>query len=388
MIEVPIPSETAMRYYTSGNILWTIQVIWSLLLPALFFFTGFSAKLRTLSKKIGRYWFFSLAIYLILFLALYALFSLPLTYYASYYRLHEYGLSTMSLGRWIEYILKKNGVVMATAIALTWIPYLIIKKSPKRWWLYIWAISIPILIFFAIIQPMVISPIFHDFYPMKNKNLEKKILALADCAGIEGSRVYEVRMSADTKAMNAYMVGIGPSKQIVLWDTIIHGLSEDELLFVMGHEMGHYVLNHIWIQIGYITAINFFILWFFFFAGTRIARRFKISLADYASLPLFLFLFNFITLITNPIDNLFSRMAERQADMFGIELTKNNDAAGRAFVKLQQENLGNPNPGWYFMTWRGSHPSIASRIQFFNTYHPWEEGKPLKYEHYFNKECR
>ena len=127
-----------------------------------------------------------------------------------------------------------------------WVPYLLLRKSPRRWWLYTAAAAIPFIVVANLVAPIWIAPLFNRFEPMQDKALETRILALADRAGIEGSRVFEVNKSVDTKTLNAYVAGLWQTKRIVLWDTIIARMDDRELLFVMGHEMGHYVLGHIW----------------------------------------------------------------------------------------------------------------------------------------------
>jgi Zn-dependent protease with chaperone function len=262
----------------------------------------------------------------------------------------------------------------------------VLRKSPERWWLYTGLLAIPFLCLMLLVTPVWLDPLFNDFGPMKNKALEQKILALADRAGIEGSRVYEVNKSVDTKALNAYVSGLGNTKRIVLWDTIVARLDEPELLFVMGHEMGHYVLGHTWKLVGLLSVLIMTALYAIHrTAGWVIARwRDRIgfdSLADVASLPLLLLLFSAYLFVVTPVGLAFARSYEHESDRFGLELTRANRPAAMAFVKLQQDNLGNPRPHWLVRLWRASHPTLAERIEFCNTYRPWEHGQPLAYEH-------
>jgi len=99
-----------------------------------------------------------------------------------------------------------------------------------------------------------------------------------------------------------------------------------------------------------------------------------------ASLPLILLLAGVFSLIVTPVTMAYSRFQERQSDRFGLEITRDNRAAATAFVKLQTENLGNPRPGWLYKLWRSSHPPIGERIDFCNSYRPWETGEALTYE--------
>ena len=177
---------------------------------------------------------------------------------------------------------------------------------------------------------------------MRDKALEARILALAERAGIEGSRVFEVNKSVDTKTLNAYVAGVWQTKRIVLWDTIIARLDERELLFVMGHEMGHYVLAHVW-QLVALSSLFILVLLYAAYKtmGAIVARwggRFGFSdIADVASLPLLLLVTSVFSLAIAPVQLALTRHLEHEADRFGLEITQTNHSAGTAFVKLQQE---------------------------------------------------
>ena len=219
---------------------------------------------------------------------------------------------------------------------------------------------------------------------MHDKALETRILALADRAGIEGSRVFEVNKSVDTKTLNAYVAGLWQTKRIVLWDTIIARMDDRELLFVMGHEMGHYVLGHVW-QLVALSSLLILVLLYAAYKtmGAIVARwghRFGFSdIADVASLPLLLLVTSVFSLAIAPAQLALTRHLEHEADRFGLEITQTNHSAGTAFVKLQQDALANPWPGPLFKLWRASHPPLGERIEFSNDYHPWREGAPMRY---------
>jgi STE24 endopeptidase len=350
-------------------------------------FTGLSARMRSWAERLGRNWYFTFALYCIAYGLVYFLVSLPLNYYAGFVHPHSYDLSNQTLGRWLGNYAKSAAVLIVIGLAVGWVPFLLVKKSPRRWWLYSGLLSVPFLCVMILIQPVLIDPIFHKFQPLQDKALESKILALAARAGIEGGRVYEVNMSVDTKAVNAYVNGFMGTKRIVFWDTTLKALDEDELLFVLGHEMGHYVLGHI---IKIIAFDSFLILLLYYavhlLAGSVIAgfkMRFGFnSLSDFAALPLGILLILIVVLAGMPVSMAFSRHLEHEADRFGLELTHNNHAAATAFVKIQQNNLDIPRPPAIVMIWLGTHPSIGDRIDFCNNYRPWESGQPSRYEEY------
>jgi Zn-dependent protease with chaperone function len=387
-VPVPEPSEKALSYYRSGIVLSVVTALWGLLIPALFLFTGFSARIRDWAKSIGKTWFLVIGIYFAIFLIINFALDLPLSYYQGYVRQHAYGLSNQTFGKWFRDELIGLGLGIVVGFLFLWIPYLLIKKSPQRWWLYTGLLAVPFLILSILIQPVWIAPLYNQFGPMKNKELEAKILHLAERAGIEGGRVYEVAKSEDTKALNAYVTGFGATKRIVLWDTIIKKMDEDELLFVMGHEMGHYVLGHVWKTIIFLSLLIIAALYAIHrTAGWLINKyhqRFGFTeLSDVAALPLKILLFSIFFLIIAPVALAFSRHNEHEADRFGLEITRNNRAAATAFVKLQQENLAVPRPNIIIKLWEASHPPLGERIDFANEYRPWEKGEPLKYGHLF-----
>jgi STE24 endopeptidase len=389
-VAVPEPSENAVRYHRGGLWIWLFEMAMGLLLPAAFLFTGLSARIRDLAGRLGKRWFFTIAIYITLFSLLTAIIELPISYYTDFVREHEYGLSNQSLAKWFKDSLLSLGIGIVISALFLWVPYLLLKSSPRRWWLYTGLLAIPFLLLMILVQPVWIDPLFNKFGPMKNQALETRILDLAARAGIEGSRVFEVEKSADTNALNAYVNGFGQTKRIVLWDTTIARLSEEEVLFVMGHEMGHYVLGHTWKLIGFIATLILVTLYAIYRTSgwliTRYRERFGFdSLADIASFPLLILLFSGLFLVAQPVMMAFNRSVEHDADRFGLEITRDNRNAATAFVKLQQDNLAIPRPHWLEKMWRASHPPLGERIDFCNAYRPWEMGVPLQYGHLFRE---
>ncbi|MFI5334630.1 MAG: M48 family metallopeptidase [Chlamydiales bacterium] len=390
-VVVPEASQQAMRYYESGNILWIFQQAWALIIPLLFLITGFSGKLASFSEKVGKKWFFGITVYLVIFIVLYKLLSLPMDYYAGYIRQHAYDLSTQSAAHWFSNYGMETFIGLLGAIAFVWIFYLLLKKSPKRWWFYSSLVTIGISFIMIFVQPIWIDPLFNTFGQMQDKKLEKEILHLAARAGISHGRVFEVDKSGETSMLNAYVTGVGKTGRIVLWDTTIKQMKPDEILFVMGHEMGHYVLHHIWLYLAIMSATTFVIFYLTYLSANFLLRRYQKRfgfkhLYNIASLPLLLLLTGIFLFLASPFFNYLSRHIEHEADRFGLEITQNNDAAGRAFLILQQGNLANPRPGPVYTFWRATHPSLGDRVDFCNSYCPWKEGKPLKYAKHFERE--
>jgi Zn-dependent protease with chaperone function len=165
-------------------------------------------------------------------------------------------------------------------------------------------------------------------------------------------------------------------------------MEREQILFVMGHEMGHYILHHIWWYLIYLSALSFLVFYLTYSASKYLLRRYKKQfgfnhLYEIASLPLLLFLMGLFLLLSTPLSNMISRCMEHEADRFGLEITQDNKAAGEAFLTLQRENLANPRPGLIYKIWRCTHPPLAERVEFCNTYCPWKNNESLKYRKYF-----
>jgi Zn-dependent protease with chaperone function len=387
-VAVPEPTEQAKAYHRSGNVLWVLDTAWALVLPALLLWTGLSARMRDWARRAGRYWFFTVALYWVLFTIVTTVIDLPRAYYEGFVRQHAYGLSNQTLGKWTSDQFAGLGVTLVIGALFLWVPYLLLAKSPRRWWIYTSLLAVPFIILIVLVQPVWIDPLFNRFGPMQDKTLEADILALADRAGIEGGRVFEVAKSEDTKALNAYVNGFGSTKRIVLWDTTLKALDRQQVLVVMGHEMGHYVLDHVWKLIGVLAVMIFVMLYAVQRLAATLIDRFGgrfgfTSLADVASLPLILVLFSLASLVINPAALAISRHFEHEADRFAAEITRDNHAGASAFAILQQENLAVPRPGRLYTWFRMSHPPVGERIDFFNDYRPWESGRPLVYSGLF-----
>jgi Zn-dependent protease with chaperone function len=390
-VVVPAPTEKALRYFRSGNIIWAVEQLLGLALPALLLFAGWSARLRTVAAGLGRGHFYStLVIYLALLSTLMFVVELPLSYYVGYAREHAYGLSTQRLSKWAGDQLKGWVLGVLLGALVLWVPYLLLKYSPTRWWLWTGALSLPFFTLLLLITPVFIAPLFNKFGPMKNSALESEVLAVAAQAGVAGARVYEVNKSVDTEKVNAYVTGVGNTKRIVLWDTLLARLTPRQTRFVVGHELGHYVLGHVWLNILLSSALTMLGLFGVHRTADLLLRtcgpRFGFSqLADPASMPLLMALLSLFSFIIGPAMLAVSRAHEHDADRFGLELTHDNHAAATAFVALQQQNLAVPRPGTLFKLFRASHPPIGERVDFINGYRPWESGRPGAYDRYLRR---
>lgn len=358
------------------DILYFVGTAWSLGVLLLILATGWSRRMRDLSERIARWPFVAAMIFVVLFTLLSTLLEFPLTYYSGFVVPHQFDLTEQTFPAWLWD--ETKGLLIAIAISAPLVALVLLAmRKIRRWWLVVWIASIPIIIFFIVVAPVFLDPVFNKFVPLKDQVLKQKLLNLASKAGIEGSRVYEVDKSKQTKTMNAYVTGIGPTKRIVMWDTILAKMNHDELLAVMGHEMGHYVMKHMWKGLAFGLAVSFFVLLIGQKFYERGLGRFGIrGPGDPASFPWFLVVVSVISFFLTPVLTGYSRWQEHQSDIFALELTRDNVSMASAFVKLSEDSKSNPRPHPIIELWRYSHPSIARRVEFALAYKPWEKGEP------------
>ncbi|MFJ5772505.1 M48 family metallopeptidase [Psychrobacillus sp. NPDC093180] len=306
------------------------------------------------------------AVYLFLLSFFLFIVMFPLDYFR-FYLSKYYGISTQAFSSWMRDNLIDFWITLGETVLLVTVLYWLINKSTKRWWLHAWLLMIPFTIFLMFIQPVVIDPLYNDFYPLTNKELETKILAVAEQANIPTEHVYEVNMAEKTNALNAYVTGIGSNARIVLWDTTLSRLSESEILFIMAHEMGHYVEKHIYFGIAGYLLTTLVGLWLMAKIMPRIIARFgrvlNINrLNAIHSLPLFLLMTSFLLFVSSPVSNYVSRYQETRADQYAIDLMADPEAAVSTFQQLTKAGLNEVNPPLLVKWFRYGHPTMLERI--------------------------
>ncbi|MFY3793105.1 M48 family metallopeptidase [Ureibacillus sp. MALMAid1270] len=306
------------------------------------------------------------AIYLFLLSLLTFVVFFPINYFR-YTLSKSYGISTQEFSSWMRDNIIDFWVNFVITVIVISVLYWLIKKSTKKWWFYAWLLTIPFSIFLMYIQPVIIDPLYNEFYPLQDKELEAKILSLAQEADIPAEHVFEVNMAEKTNALNAYVTGVGDNSRIVLWDTTLNRLSDEEILFIMGHEMGHYVEKHIYIGIVGYVLMMFVGLWLISkilpWLIQKYGKELKIkSLKQIHSLPLLLLVSSFLLFFSNPFYNAVSRYQEARADQFAIELVEDPNAAISGFQKLAKAGLSEVNPPALIKWFRYTHPPMLERI--------------------------
>lgn len=345
-----------------GGFLWTVGSCWLLLR------SGLAAKLRSIaqSRVESRFWSRTFAAFLI-FTAL-TILLFPLELLAGFIVPHYFELSNLTLGAWLVEGLKGYALMVGVGSLLTAGAFAAIDRFPRNWWFALWVASVPLTILLVFIAPIVISPIFNDFEPLDDPGLEQRLLDLAEGVGIEGSRVYQVDKSKQTKTMNAYVTGVGSTKRIVMWDTLLEKMEEDEVVFVMAHEMGHYVLHHLWRSL--LVSVLFSLLLYAVGSGLierGVERRrdaWKLEgMRDVAILPWVILVMSILGFLASPALAAMSRSMEHEADVFALEHTGLGEPGAGAFAALAAGSRVDPSPHPLIRFLRYSHPPLIERMR-------------------------
>ncbi|HWG49149.1 MAG TPA: M48 family metallopeptidase [Candidatus Acidoferrales bacterium] len=382
----------AKALYDISGRLRVIGTIWGFVVLIGILYVGVVARFRNWAERAATNSFLQALIVIPLFIIILNVLDWPLAAYGHRISL-QYGLSVQHWGSWFGDLLKGLAISIVISTFALWGMIRVIRWSPKRWWFYFWLIALPFIVFFTIITPIVIDPMFNKFEPLDKTNpqLVDAIEKVVHRAGmtIPRDRMFLMKASEKTTTLNAYVTGFGPSKRVVVWDTTIQKATTPETLFVFGHEMGHYVLNHVVIGIcaGAVgLLIGLFLLyllsgWFLRRWGARWQIR---ELGDWAALPMIFLIFSILGFFATPIESSVSRVLEHNADVYGLEVTHGinanpQEAAAHAFQTLGELSLDYPNPSKLVVFWYYSHPTIADRVRFAHNYDPWAKGEQPRY---------
>jgi STE24 endopeptidase len=373
-------------YYETRVVVQFLGPLYAAIVTLLLLFSGLSARFRDIAHALGHRLYVRVLVYFVLFATSSAILQLPLAWFEEFALEHQYGLSTQTLSGWFLDSVKGLVFVLVLlgVIPLLYAAWRVVRAHPRGWWWRLAAGVAPISFALVMLQPLVFEPVFNKFEPLRDASLRGEILALGRRAGIPAKHVFQVDMSRRTRKINAYVSGFGGSQRIVLWDTTLESLKRDEILVVMGHEMGHYALGHAWKSILVIALGAFGAFWL-------VARITGWLLAafgrhwgadgpgDLAAMPAMWLALSLVMLLAQPGLNALSRNIEHESDVYALELTHDNDAAARAFLKLAQDNRSNPEPAGWVKFLLYDHPPLGERIRFALTYRPWERGEPNRY---------
>ena len=361
--------------------LWGLFVLWGLLA------SGRAVRLDAWTRETMKPRWLQGSAFFAVFLFILALANLPLEAIGHAASRH-YGISVQGWPSWFG----DQGTGLALSIVLgvpvalffNWI----VRKSPRRYWLWLWFFSLPLILISVFIAPLVIDPLFNKFEPLQKTHavLVDKLEALVARTGtaVPPDRMFLMKASEKSNGINAYVTGIGSSKRFVLWDTTTDRMPDDEIVFVFGHESGHYVLNHIPKMLAELMLGLFVVFWACANLAEGMVRRFgdRWNVHAVGSRAGFLTLFFAVSIagfVLTPVGNTISRHYEHEADVYGQEAIHGlvpdpQKTAVSAFNHLGEAWLDDPNPNAFVEFWSYSHPSVQHRAEFAMHYDPWANG--------------
>jgi STE24 endopeptidase len=363
-----IPADKTARsdaYFEGGYwmILW--DFLYGVAVALLLLNLRWSARMRDLAERVTRFKPVHTFVYWMQYLVLTTILVFPLTVYEEYFREHKYGLATQTLGPWMGDQLKDLGVKLVLGGLLAMLLFGVVRRLQRTWWIWGAVVTTLSLIFAALINPVYIIPIFNKVTRLDDPKIVDPILSMARANGIPAKDVYEIDASRQTTRMSANVSGFANTMRITLNDNLLRRGSPEEIQAVMGHEMGHYVLNHIYKGIMFsliVTMLAFAGLrWALEWTLQRWAGKWQIrGVGDTAVLPLVVLLVSIFGFVTTPVKNTFTRTLEYEADMYGLNTSRQPDGFAQAAIHLGEYRKMSPGSieEWIFF----DHPSGRNRI--------------------------
>jgi STE24 endopeptidase len=363
-----VPAEQRARsdaYFEGGYWLQLWTFLYGAAVALLLLVTRLSARMRDLAVRITRVRSLQTAVYWVLYLVVTSVLLFPLTVYAGFFREHAYGLATQTFGPWLGDQAKSLGVgAVFGALAMIAI-YAVIRRAPRTWWLWGAGVGIAFMVIGIAIAPVFIEPLFNKYTPLTDETIKAPILRLARANGIPAKDVFVVDASRQTTRISANVAGFLGTERIALNDNLLKRCSLPEIEAVMAHEMGHYVLNHVFkllLQFGVLIVAGFaFLRWAFERITARWGGRWGIhGVADVAGLPLLVLLLSVYFFALTPVTNTIIRTQEIEADIFGLNAARQPDGEAEVDLKLGEYRKLKPGPLEEFIFF--DHPSGYNRI--------------------------
>lgn len=353
------------RDYLYGDLIWgTVAQLWLLALLAWTFFSGWTRRARQwLGARWTRRWAVVAAVQIGLFAFVLAL-ELPFDFYLDFWRERAFGFMHLTAAAWLGEWLTSSLFTIAAGFIVVEIAYAWLARGApaRRWWLKLWTVVAVAIVVAVALQPVLIAPQFNHFEPVQDATVRAALERLAARAGIPHAHIYEMNASLQSGHTNAYVVGLLGSQRIVVYDTLLAQQTLPEIEFTVGHEIGHYVLNHLWKGVGFTLAL---LLGFFALLGWLYPRWSQgVAPSDIAGLPLLLLILLGLLFLAQPATNAFSRWEEHQADAYGLRLSGQPCAAATGFEREEHTDLIYPDPPRWVVWWSFNHPSQQSRIDF------------------------
>ena len=385
-----LPRDKLAKAITLGrirNILEIVGSVWGLVVLWLLLATRAAAGLESWTQRILRRRWLQGLLFFAIFLIILTVANLPLDIYGHLVG-RVYGISVEGWGAWFVDLAKSLGLTLLVGTPALLLFNWIVRRWPRHFWLGCWMAVVPLIVLSTFLEPLV-EPLFYHYEPLSKEHpalvaeLEKVVARTG--TNIPPDRMFLMKASTKTNGLNAYVSGIGPTKQIVVFDTTADRIPDDEILYTFAHESGHYVLNHIPKGIALSAVGLFFVFWgcagFAAWLVQRCGARWGTeSISSRAGFVVLLFVLSIADFLLAPVGNAVSRHFEHQADVYGQEaihgLVPNPQKTAVAeFNDLGKAWLEDPTPSPIIEFWLYNHPSIQNRANFALQYDPWANGE-------------
>lgn len=370
-----------------SNWLWVGGTVWEFASLGLVLGLGWAAGLGRIAGQFTKRAWVQGLIFVPLLVILLRVLNLPLSLFG-----HHLGLAYgLSVERWPAWCWDWTKGLMVSLVVMTLVLSLlfaIVRHAQRRWWLWFWLMSLPLLLGAVYAEPLIIDPLFNHFEPLSRTHPEL-VTRLEEVVARSGEhiapdRMFLMKASEKVTGLNAYVTGFGASKRVVVWDTSLQKATPDEVLFIFGHELGHYVLGDVTRGLIYGALGLLVALWLASHVVTWLIARYGAawgiaSLADWGAVVVLMLVFAVFTFFSDPIANGISRRIEHRADVYGQEIVHGivadpQETARHSFQTLGEESLDVPDPNRALVFWTYSHPTIADRAAFARDYDPWSPG--------------
>ncbi|MFZ6747722.1 M48 family metallopeptidase [Undibacterium sp. Ren11W] len=352
-------------YFEGGYWLQLIALVVGLAASCVLLNSRILAGLRDkLEQRSGKRWLNNAAL-IAAFTVLSSVLMFPLDVYQRYYREHLYGLANQSFEPWLkEFLLSFSVSIVIGTIFLSLI-YVVLRRLVKTWWIWGAVMSVVFLTIMMLIGPTYIDPLFNHYTPLTDEKVKQPILAMARANGVPADNVYQFDASKQTNRISANVSGIFGTAAVRLNDNLLKRTSQPEIEAVMGHELGHYVLNHVYhflLSFGVLLVLGFaFVKTGYGWALQRWGQQWGIrDQADPVGLPLLVALFSLYLFVMTPVFNTVIRSSEVEADAFGINTSQQADGMAEAHLKLTEYRKANPGELEEFVFY--DHPAPKKRI--------------------------
>jgi STE24 endopeptidase len=353
------------RYFEGGYWLTLWDFLVGLGAAAVLLFTPLSRRMRDFGEGLTSHKWLQVVIYAALYVVVTTLLILPWAAYEGFFREHQYGMSNQTMFGWLTDQSKQLMISLVLVPAALAVLYAVVRKSTRNWWIWGSVVSTLLLTFQLVISPTYLEPVFNKFYPLAEGPLKQQLLSMARANEIPVKQIYEFDASKQTTKMSAQVSGLLGTARVSLNDNLMRRAAPEEVEAVLGHEMGHYVLNHQYkglLALGIIVVLGFaFLSWSFDRMSRRYAQSWGIrDITDVAGLPLLVALFSVYLFVLTPVLNTVTRNMEIEADAFGLNAARQPDGFAKAALDVSQYRK--MQPGALEETLLYDHPSGWNRI--------------------------